>query len=87
VVSKGGSTDPSKIESILKWPQLTDIKQLHSFMGLVGYYRKFIQNFVVIARPLYDILKKRVLRLDRVPYHNLLNFEVCPYGSPGVGVA
>jgi hypothetical protein len=88
VVSKeGGSTNPSKIESILKWPQSTDIKQLHSFMGLAGYYHKFIQNFAVIAWPLYDLLKKGVLHLDRVPYHNLLNSEVCPYDSPGVGAA
>lgn len=52
------ATDPAKIQSIEAWPQLQDVKQLHSFLGLMGYYYKFVQNFAVIAHPLTDLLKK-----------------------------
>jgi hypothetical protein len=58
ISSQGVGTDPSKIESIQQWPQPTDAKQLRSFLGLVGYYHKFVQHFAVLARPLNDLLKK-----------------------------
>jgi hypothetical protein len=58
VSSQGISIDPSKVESIRRWPQPQDIKELRSFLGLAGYYRKFIQHFAVLARPLTDLLKK-----------------------------
>lgn len=51
-------TDPSKLDSINQWLAPSDVKQLRSFLGLACYYRKFIHHFAVIARPLYDLLKK-----------------------------
>lgn len=55
------ATDPAKIEAIRAWPLPTDVKQLHSFLGLAGYYRNFIHHFAIIARPLTDLLKKGTL--------------------------
>lgn len=55
------STDPSKIVDVKNWPSPTSVKDLRSFLGLAGYYRRFVKDFGLIAKPLTDLLKKGVL--------------------------
>ncbi|CAL9238184.1 unnamed protein product, partial [Arabidopsis halleri] len=55
---EGVSTDPSKVQAIKQWPTPTSQKQLRSFLGLANYYRRFIQGYSIIAKPLSNLLKK-----------------------------
>lgn len=57
---QGVSTDPSKIQDVLNWPQPTTLKKLRGFLGLAGYYRRFVKNFGVISKPLTMLLRKGV---------------------------
>lgn len=57
IVSESGvKTDPDKIESLRKWPVPTTIQELRSFLGFAGYYRRFVEGYAKIAKPLNDLL-------------------------------
>jgi hypothetical protein len=58
ISSKGVATDPAKLEIIKKWPAPATVTQLRAFLGLTGYYRRFIQGHGIICKPLFDALKK-----------------------------
>ena len=61
VSEQGVATDPSKIASIKDWPQPQNIKELRSFLGMVGYYRRFVSQFGLLCKPLTNLLKKGTL--------------------------
>jgi hypothetical protein len=52
--------DSSKIAAIQDWPTPTTVTQIKSFLGLAGFYRRFVHNFSSIAAPLHELTKKGV---------------------------
>lgn len=52
------ATDPAKVETVATWPQPENCRELHGFLGLAGYYLKFVKNFGILAKPLTSLLKK-----------------------------
>ncbi|KAL0554215.1 hypothetical protein IC582_008132 [Cucumis melo] len=55
---KGVSVDPQKVEAILNWERPTSATEVRSFLGLVGYYRHFIEDFSRLALPLITLTRK-----------------------------
>jgi hypothetical protein len=50
--------DPGKVHEVLDWKPPRTVHQVRSFLGLAGYYHRFILNFSKIAKPIIDLLKK-----------------------------
>ncbi|KAJ8774320.1 hypothetical protein K2173_011192 [Erythroxylum novogranatense] len=60
VSSEGIRVDPSKIEAIVNWKPPQNVTEVRSFLGLAGYYHRFVKGFSVIASPLTKLLRKGV---------------------------
>jgi hypothetical protein len=59
VVSKEGlAVDPKKIEAIVEWERPTSVREIRSFLGLAGYYRRFIAGFSALSGPLTALTRK-----------------------------
>ena len=52
--------DPQKIEVVVNWKSPKNVSEVRSFLGLVGYYRKFVEGFSKIATPLTKLSRKDV---------------------------
>jgi hypothetical protein len=55
--AEGIAVDPSKVEPVTKWEQPLNMTDVRSFLGMAGYYRRFIENFSKIAKPMTELLK------------------------------
>ena len=57
VSSEGVHASPEKVKAVVEWPRSHTVHDVRSFLGLASYYRKFIQGFSQIARPLTDLTR------------------------------
>ena len=55
---QGVDIDPTKIECVEQWPIPNSLKSLWGFLGLIGYYKRFIKDYEKTGQPLTDLLRK-----------------------------
>jgi hypothetical protein len=59
IISNGGiSVDPTKVRGVVTWKIPSTVTEIQSFLGLAGYYRRFIEGFSKIAKPMTSLLEK-----------------------------
>lgn len=76
ITPEGIKPNPSKIEAVLKYPVPKTIKEIKSFLGLVGYYRRFISGFAKLTAPMTKCLRKGTrINIDDPDYKEC--FELC----------
>ena len=58
ISKEGVDVDPAKIEAVVKWQRPTSVIEVHSLLGLAGYYKRFIKGFPSVAASLTRLMRK-----------------------------
>ncbi|MCI57947.1 IPP transferase, partial [Trifolium medium] len=58
ISSEGIAVDPAKVDVVLQWNTPESVAEIRSFLGLAGYYRRFIEGFSKLAMPLTQLTRK-----------------------------
>ena len=58
--ASGVSVDPEKVEAVMSWERPNSVFEISSFLGLAGYYRRFIEDFSRLAAPMKRLTRKEV---------------------------
>jgi hypothetical protein len=86
IITNGGiKVDPGKIGEILNWKQPKDVSKIGSFLGLAGYYRRFIEGFSKLVKPLTSLLEIRVKTVGNGRKKSLTIFTRIIFSSAGIG--
>jgi hypothetical protein len=52
------AVDPAKVQVVVEWESTTNVQEIHSFLGLAGYYKRFIEGFSSLLGPLTALIRK-----------------------------
>ncbi|GJZ42240.1 retrotransposon protein, putative, ty3-gypsy subclass [Tanacetum coccineum] len=74
----GITMDPARVEAITKWPRPTTVIKVRSFLGLVGYYRRFVED--ALSRKNYEIMACLKIQPEIIKYLGRMEVELCVCG-------
>ena len=60
MLASGVSVNPEKVEAVMSWERPKSVFEIRSFLGLVGYYRRFIEDFSRLAAPMTRLTRKEI---------------------------
>lgn len=79
-------TDFEKVAAVREWPIPANITELRAFLGLTGYYRRFVRNYGIIARPLTDLTKKNAFKWSSVAQKAFERLKLALISAPILGL-
>jgi len=87
IISQDGvSTDPTKTAAMLHWPAPTTITELRGFLGLTGYYIRFVKNYGIVAKPLTNLLKKQQFSWSPASDQAFINLKQLMTATPVLAI-
>ena len=65
ISAEGVAADPAKVWLMVLWPVPKNVRDVHGFLGLIGYYRCFVSHYRVLSCPLTELLRKGGFKWDK----------------------